>query len=323
MFAFSTCREKGFPNGANTAGHDFDYIWQAFRSMVDFNAHTVRHTQLVLHPFPYKEGCDSLQSKFWQVLAKHVIASKDFFTLPGKRLVQRSVISRVKRFEVPPFNDLLAPVYYRLFRDHALRISGASDAPRGNPVPIIGVREKEKRHRFTNHRDIVDHIAKTCAFCQIKELPESLYQSTSAAEEVMLVNSLDVYITPAGGGSYSALFLNDGASALFGKICWPINDQAAPADPTSFRLEQMELNRSKATDVACFKSDSALWDRVAYISRAFATAATPAKLEFESETVAHTHEFHQTQNAFSFSYEMDLQQLDAFLNHALKHRFAV
>ena len=317
-FAFSTCRPKGYPNGANTPGHDFDYIWNTFESYLAMGALETQYT-VVLHPVQFDkdlppEQCYRDQSKFWGTLGgDSLIGSDEFFHgIQFRTLYSKIFIPARKATEIPAFVPPPNPYLLKAFTLHALRgeIRG-----HGEVSCRIGIRVKDSRHRFLNTEEMVQFLTARYPHCKVQILSRAV--DLTMSEEIQWISNLTVYITPPGGGSYSALFLGRGAMLLVGKICWPINTHK---QSNSYGLEYLELNESKQIGVACFKSDGQIWNLSPIQDVHYLTAQRTLDLKFDGDRYyleSEQPDWHSTLNAFQYSYNVSLSQLKAILDPRL------
>ena len=287
---FSTCRPKGYPNGANTPGHDFDYIFNAYQSMIDFGLGT--DAQIYLHPVSSRY-CPELQSKFWATLGE---LQTDMFNLRERMVFTKVVVAQQKLVEEPmkpPPTSIL-----RQYVAHALDVLQIRDV---NDPMLCGIQNKQFRHRFLNPNAIQVYLRRGCK----DVINMQTYQIKSAKDEIQAVRSLDVYVTPGGGVSVSALFLSPKATLVVGKICWP----------TDKRNGNLHHITEKGIDFSCHRSDNLLWDSVNWFRIKYVGPRRVSDLALEA-AFQQTGPWKNTQNAFSYSYNVSIELLDDRLRFA-------
>jgi hypothetical protein len=286
---FSTCRAPGFPNGANTPGHDFDYITYAFQNLLDFDLDD--NTHVYVHPVSSKD-CSEIQSKFWKTLAHRVESSRDLFNVEERIRFDRFVFASKKKTELPWVTPSIHVM--REYIDRTLRIMQV-------PAPgrcIRGVREKSYRHRFLNQGRLM-HYLRRDPLCEVREIGNM--ENLSAREEIALIHSLETYVTPAGGGSFSAMFLRAGARLVVGKICWPVRRRGGG-------LKDI-CPPEVAVDLGCLRSDNLLWNNLPWLKVGFVGPRRVSDLFMEAPWVADK-DWASTQNAFGFSYNVSLHSVN-------------
>lgn len=286
---FSTCRARGFPNGANTPGHDFDYIFTAWRSLLDFGFD--ENSDVFVHAVS-RRRCPTLQSKFWATLAKRTGFTEDLFNIPERTVFRRFVIARKKTKELP----MLPPdtSIIKAYVDHALKSLEIDTKP---PCQI-GIHLKQSGHRFLNFVDVQKYLSKS-ENCGLRAIGN--WENMTAKQEIQQIRDLKIYLTPAGGGSFSAIFMQEGTQLFLGKICWPVS------------LRNGDLNHvsvlEKAVDFSCRRSDNLLWDSIFWIQIHFVGPQRVSDFIMERDWVKDG-PWSQTLNAFGYSYNLSLPLLN-------------
>ena len=287
---FSTCRPKNYPNGANTPGHDFDYIFTAWKSL--YNFHFGPDSKVYVHPVSSKR-CDDIQSKFWQTLGNEVTFSSSMFNVAERMIFSNMIVAAKKKYELP----MIPPdsVVIRAYTSHALRSLEIEDEDIGC---VIGVNRKSRRHRFLNNERILESL-RYKGGCDVVQLA-SLGKLT-AKEEIAMIRSLSTYITPGGGGSISGIFVRDNARLIVGKICWPVGHSDGGLEKITFV--------NKAVDFDCRRSDNLLWDNIHWIKISFVGPQRTTDLRLDSKWESDG-PWASTTNAFSFSYNVSIPILN-------------
>jgi hypothetical protein len=191
-------------------GHSMEYIWFTFQSMANSGMLSLQN-RMWIHGM---QKCNGEYPKIWHVFGdeKKVKLLENVTSLTSSNgLIPLLLIGKKHPREVVlPFGE---PSIARLFRDRALAVHGLNFEKR-NRIPKIAIRMKTLKHRFTNIESMQLMIRKLCSLCEILLFhPEPL----TIKEELQFISNVDVYITPGGGGSYTSVFLKDGATAIYGK----------------------------------------------------------------------------------------------------------
>jgi hypothetical protein len=128
--------------------------------------------------------------------------------------------------------------------------------------------------------------------------------------EAVFANSLDVYISPSGGGSFSALFAHDGAAAIFGNVCWP----GLFARPW-YSNGVSELSRN-SDHIHCARLDHWLTGSLPYIHPLYYSPINQtvheAGLRFDAKEVSTNAEW------IDYSYNVDFKAMDHLVDTALR-----
>jgi Glycosyltransferase 61 len=168
------------------------------------------------------------------------------------------------------FADPLSAVRYRQFVFATRRIT----LPDGEAVdpPLILVRLKSHRHRILNVPELVQFLRRRYPGARVFAYDPAKLGGNA---EIELMSRTSVLVTPAGGGSFGAVFLPDGAAAIFLDICWPC---AAKADNSSVGLQSYDpLN---GTQICCAKLESYLWSKMPFLDLYY-THRDPSTLIFD------------------------------------------
>jgi hypothetical protein len=201
-------------------GHTFDFIWATFAHMMNLGMLSLQNIIVLID---YEKS----HSKMWETLSSKIIFSKSLFPhLNDSSIVLGCAMKAPKDLghEVvrwPSVRIFSSGYHMRLFRDRALALLGLQNQPNIlSQYPRIGIRYKDKRHSILNQYELEKHLA-----VEFPGSSVSIYQpeKMSCKDEINFTNSLDVYISPWGGGALTSWALPDGATAILSDLCCPQN----------------------------------------------------------------------------------------------------
>lgn len=129
--------------------------------------------------------------------------------------------------------------------------SGSARRAQGEKLHIV-VRYKPERHSFTNYDALMASLAAHYPSANITLLkPEEL----DFAAELQILSQASVYITPGGGGAFTAAYLPRNAVVIFAAACWPSAAEACAAPTPS--------------GVCCFQVERHIWSNWQYLHAAY------------------------------------------------------
>lgn len=279
---------------ARPPGHDISVMWSVFDVMVQMGMLGLDN-HLLLETM-YK-GSHVPISKFWKTLAQNVSDLDAFIGRHPSVLFSLACLGHANEESLFRFsNGYLADIYRR--RAYALL---GLDLNLRNASPVFLVRQKEGRHRFTNHPEIVQRLRQCCKTCAVYELeyPSSIHR------EMQQVAEADVYITPSGGGSFSAFFLRNGCSALFAEICYPTAKKGTRKHASVVR---------SVNGVSWYELEGWLWDTMTHIFREHLPCDKDLSKILESET------WGEKTDHVGHSWPLNVTVLDRYAKQALERK---
>ena len=177
----------------------------------------------------------------------------------------------------------------------ALSVLGAVDGDKRAAEDLhIVVRHKPDSHSFTNYDDIMLELKRCYPSAKLSLLkPEAL----SFAEEVRVLASASVYITPGGGGSFTAPFLPRNAVLIIGAACWPGQTPGHACQSPS------------ATGVCCFQVERHVWSNWQYLHVSYYNFAGPASAIVRSNSCCF--------EELLWNYPVNMTELGALIDRGL------
>ena len=191
-------------------GHDFDAIWSTFNAMAATQILSLENEVILVRRKSRREA----EGKVWFTLARRVKLFESFLKEHPDNLLPLILLANKQRSLItfPTFTNSFLP---KLYRDRALAVLNIS-VPIRNPQPIICLKGKNYRHTFLNHKTTLEHLSKQ--YNNSKVIEFWAYRRTNLAEEIKLMLSTDVFITPGGGGSFFSIFIREGGTVIYGKV---------------------------------------------------------------------------------------------------------
>jgi len=278
-------------------GHDWDYLFHTFNGLFQTGMLSLDN-QLVLATMEKKSHSFS---KIWNGLQRNTVTLTKFRQTHNSSLLP-FVVAIPALVELINWPTLNSGLFATIIRDRVITNLGLPQPPSvyttaASSVPVIRLRRKSASgHRFTNEEAIISHLRSKCIECQVLFFEPA---SLSMSEEVAAIASTHIYITPCGGGSMSAVLLPDGAAAIIGDMCFPVNKNSTRYNQTAF------FDESPA--VHCLHMDGPLWDAIPHLYTRYLTADRVESTNPE-----------RPRAYLRWNYEVNLIQLDGFVNDALR-----
>lgn len=129
--------------------------------------------------------------------------------------------------------------YFPLFREHVykrLKIENNSDA---NEKPVIAVRTTSQglsendtsRHHFTNYEEVASCLHNRYGDSGYKVVLFDSTQFVTLKDEVQFLSEVVLLVTPAGGETYTAMFMRDESVLATGAVCLPGHQSIVTCGP--------------------------------------------------------------------------------------------
>ena len=270
----------------NNIGHELaDSVWPAFGTLLETRMLALDNQVVVMEkgaePYgsfaslsqrpPVKLGAIPAQTCFpWAVAGNggRGLPSPPLPSLFSWSAMQSFVFQRYGL----PHGALEVPV-----RAHAAAAAAAARVP-ADASPADGlrivIRHKTGRHTFTNFDELVGELRRCYPSADVALVdPETL----SFEEELRLIANATVYITPGGGGSFTAPFLSRNAILIIAAACWPGTAAGLGAD-TAVGLGIDKNNPCQAPSpagVCCMQVERHVWSNWQYIHTEYLTYLGP------------------------------------------------
>jgi hypothetical protein len=206
------------------------------------------------------------------------------------------------------FPQLESPAYFSFFKQRALRVISLEPTLRSG-THVVGVFKKSGSgsHGFTNHDSIVKHL-KWRGFEVIEIVhPENM----TVREEITLMQKMDVFLTPSGGGSFGALFLRNGASAVFGNICGRGDNN----DRRKHSKHVKDLN-TMGRHMYCLRLESYLWDHVGFLRKSYISPEGVSDLVATKKKTEFNDPYHKM---LLYAFSLSLDRIDQILNEVIQN----
>lgn len=195
-------------------GHELaDGTWPHFHTMLELGMLALDN-QVLYTPFsrshePAARSHDILSSRAARNLASYPNRTCFPWAISGTQ--DRSVLS-----------PLPSSSSWRALHDFVLaryKLPGTDISGITSSGIHIVVRHKQTGHTFTNY----DHLMSELKRCYPSARTTLFVPETSASlkDEIELLSSATVYITPGGGGSFTSVFVPTSAAVIYGAACWP------------------------------------------------------------------------------------------------------
>jgi hypothetical protein len=269
-------------------GHDYDFCFTTFNLMVNTGMLALSNT--IVHA-----TCET-RTKTWDMMSKDVITMNQFKERVMGRIVHQVILGPLPAWSVN-LPNLRFGYLGKMMRDRGLELLHVRSQRNDNP--IIGVRKKTSRHRILNHDALLVHLRQRFPNYTVIEFePEKL----SFKDEITLVHSMDVYITPIGGGSFSQMFMKDGSTAIHPEICYP----------KTFN-QPLEGNT-----LECAKLEYYIWGRFPWYFKRYFRATELNQLVYEGSVPSPYRR--EPPSWMDYSYNADFTVIDHLVQSALLRR---
>jgi hypothetical protein len=141
----------------------------------------------------------------------------------------------------------------------------------------IGIRYKKNKHAILNQKNLTEYLTQQFPQAHVSLL---VFDTMTLAEEISIMNQLDVYITPSGGGSYNMIYLKNGATAIIVNPCWPGVFDEEHMNPQPIGWDQhLKWATDKAsgslvpnvnnTRLWCTRTDNYVWDTMSHFHKIY------------------------------------------------------
>lgn len=292
-----------------------DFVWPLFVRLVHLRFLSPYNTVLYHPPLNdsfFASGIgasDILGGSFLQALSKISLRRLKDYKQPTRYHLlhagrtypfsQRAWRSTVTKSPFP--NGMLAS----MLREHAHCVMGLHMSPR--PRPRVGIRRsRHPRHGILNLDEVVRHLQEMHPQIDLVAFAAEQFHGTSF-EELRFMASLDVYITTQGGGSFSLVYLRDGASVIMFNPCWPGNHRA----PWSNGVKEYNTTGEM---VHCTRMEHFVWDTVSHVNKLY---YAPYKSSPTSAGLVVAGDLGRYMPQIEYAYRVDLNHIDALLRNAL------
>ena len=250
---------------SNNPGHFLaDYLWPHFRGMASLSM-LDPDNQLIYpaHLHHALRNC-SFGGVYLSAMSKRPARSISSYSKPV--WFPRVAAGIFGKGSVRSHTETALPGHTALlFRTLARTVLGNVDARPGGMAGVPRIRLRPKvgdGHRFLNNDLIIPHLRHRYPRASVEAfVPMTANREhCSTGGEVKQMMETDIYITPAGGGSYGAVYLPTHATAIFGSFCWPCN--CASREPWEEQRLALCPPVHEGNYSCCGQSDSALWDNM-------------------------------------------------------------
>ena len=339
--------KKIFANPGHFMG---DFMWPTFRAMAELNMLAPDNQIIVPDKLAHycQQNCSGVEQllSYFALRGMSQLSPRTMSSYSKAAWFPLVVAGTSNKFISHHAASVLPGRKAFLFRELAriTLLQSLSRAPRARArsAPLIRVRNRGFRHRFLNHDAIVKHLAARFPNAVVDETDmlsanrEACISGTGG--EIRLMMETDILITPGGGGSFGAVYLPDHATAIFGPMCWPCQCPARLRNETQKQnmlcpVARWAVGSAAGTAhagrrlsrrprgapvgparVCCGQMESAIWDSMSHFHVGYYvhTNLSTLKLDLPPGGVPHA-----SWPASDYSYHVDLEQIDAFVDGAL------
>jgi hypothetical protein len=289
-----------------------DFVWPLFSRlahmrMLSVDNQILYHPPLVWHKsHPPKNEGDIVGESFLQAMTTRPVQRLADHARPTRFHLLHA--GRSLPFHITAKSPFHSGILGALVKDHTFRVMGLWEPLPRNPRPMIAVRLKPDRHRILNSDELADHLRGRYPGAEVVVFAAEDFKRRSL-EELRFMSTLDVYITPEGGGSFTLAYMRDGATAIMANPCWPGTTKVPPSNGGS---EHNETGQK----VHCVRIENFIWDTLPHIHKLYYSPLepTPAAAGLVVDARGRWLYFPQ----LDYSYPVQIDQMDVLVDAALR-----
>lgn len=283
-----------------------DFVWPLFCRMAQMRMLSVNNVFLYHLPPPHPSNRPIIGHAFLQALTTRPLQRLSDHVRPTRYHLLHA--GRSHPFVKTGKSPFLSGILGALVKEQAFRVMNLFEPLPQNNRPKIAIRLKPRRHRILNAEILANHLKNRYPGAEVVAFAAENFKRDSL-DELRFMSTLDVYITPEGGGSFTLTYMRDGATAILANPCWPGSQNIPPSNGVQYHQETGDT-------VHCVRVENFIWDTLPHIHKLYY-----APLERTPEAagiVVDAEKRHGSFPQFDYSYPVKMDQMEALVDAALR-----